>query len=298
MVSKKECDRLLKEVDKDNSGEVDYREFCKTMIDEAYEKDHDSVDKSSMLRQYASALRDNIGSSMQVKSNSGHLKMGAVNVGSGHNSMQMYQRDVGDRMHEMDLINFGSGVGAATYGPSVVHTTDGKGLSLLESALRTPRYTKMNEELACIRVASPGMNGVIRNSIYGDQDRVDLLLDPYGLHTKSEPFTSGRGVRDGMFKPCKSRSELFNKRRGENYKSLDAGPKHENFYGDAKMGKVFHFIKDRPNEGNRRMGDLRFDPDTGLDRVKYEKDMLASRAKKKMREAQRRYREALKGRGT
>ena len=136
LVSKKECARLIKEVDKDNSGEVDYREFCKTMIDESYEQDHDNVDKSSMLRKYASALRDNIGSSMQVKSNSAHLKVGAVNVGSGPASMQMYQRDVGDRLNEQDLLHYSSG---ATWGPSVRHTTSSEGLSLLEAAMRTPR---------------------------------------------------------------------------------------------------------------------------------------------------------------
>jgi hypothetical protein len=111
---------------------------------------------------------------MQVKSSSGHLKMGSVNVGEGNNHMQMFQRDVGDRTHSMDLVQLGSGGGGAgaTWGPSVKHTTDSKDLSLLESALRTPRYTIMNKDFAAMRVSSPGMNGVLCNSIYGDQVQI------------------------------------------------------------------------------------------------------------------------------
>merc|ERR1740138_1827544 len=101
-----------------------------------------------MLSQYATALRGNLSSSMQVKAPANHLRMGKAAVG-GNPDMPM-----------------GS---SATWGPSVKHTTDSKGLSLLEAAMRTPRYTKMNEELAAMRVSSPGMNGVLCESIYGDQ---------------------------------------------------------------------------------------------------------------------------------
>jgi len=300
-VSKKDVMELMTSVDKDNSGIVDYVEFCKSMVDEAYESNTDAVDSNSMSRQYAGGLRDNIGTSMQVRSSSDHIKIGNTRVGEGAMAGEnRIQRDVGDRAVFDDQVIYQSHMRA---GAAAMHGNDDAEFSTFEKQLKTPRYTAVNSDMAAFRVASPGMSGVLNNSVYGDQSRVNMLLDPFGLETVVEPMTQRRGVRNGQMKACQSRNELFAKRRGENFKSLDS-MEHDNFFGDTKLGRVYQFIKDKPayqklpGEHNRRMGDVRFDPESGLDRVKYEKETLAKQARKKVRKAQLRYREALKGRGT
>jgi hypothetical protein len=301
-VSKKDVQQLMSSVDKDNSGIIDYVEFCKSMVDEAYESDTSKVDAAALNRKYAGAgFRDNIGTSMQVREDSHHIKIGNTRVGEGAMAGEArLQRDVGDRAVGDDQVIYQSHLRA---GAAAMHGHDDKDFSTFEKCLKTPRYTAVNSDMASFRVASPGMSGVLNNSVYGDQTRVNMLLDPFGLDTVVEPMTQRRGIRNGQMKPCRSRNELFAKRRGENFKSLDSF-EHDNFFGDTKLGRVYQFIKDKPayqklpGEHNRRMGDVRFDPDSGLDRVKYEKETLAKNARKKVRKAQLRYREALKGRGT
>ena len=61
-------------------------------------------------------------------------------------------------------------------------------------------------------------------------------------------------------------------------------------------GMTLH-LKNAGFNNNRRMGDLKFDPKTGIDLVKFEKEALAKRARKVVKQALKRREEALVGRG-
>ena len=173
--------------------------------------------------------------------------------------------------------------------------------------MRTPRYPRMNKAFAALRTFSPGMEGCFVKNVYGEQAHVDFS-DPYGRKTVVEPLTyrSTASFRaesryTGGVKPVATRSELFAKRRGENFRENETLKFAEPFGSDASAKRVYHFVKDKPkNAGfnnNRRMGDLKFDPKTGVDLVKFEKEALAKRARKVVKQALKRREEALVGRG-
>ena len=191
-------------------------------------------------------------------------------------------------------------------GRNHVHQHTDRGLSYFEKSLRTPRYPRMNKEYAAMRTFAPGMARAIgKDNWYGEVAPQLLGQDEYGLETLPEPLSHrstasfrAEASYTGGIKKVDSRSRLFAQRRGDNYRQ-NAALSFKAPFGDGVSAKrVYHFVKDKPGESKRRMGDLKFDPDTGIDLVAFEKAALAKHTHKLKKLALRRQREALVGRGT
>eukprot|EP00937_MAST-01D_sp_MAST-1D-sp2_P006461 g6461.t1 len=297
---------LLKWVDPGDTQAVPYASFAKAM---AEIEDLGAARRGSALRHYTRGLRDNLGASLGVKEDAYAIGFGTVGAGDGPMAGEhRIQRDVGDRASIGDLRMNTEAHHALRANEQVFrknshhHTVDDHGLSLFEKSLRTPRYTKMDKTLATLRVSSPGLSGVLAKNQYGEQAHVDFT-DPYGLKTVVEPMThrstasfAAEASYTGGVRPCETRSELFAKRRGEKFRELSQLKPPEPFHGFSAK-RVYHFVKDKPGESKQRMGDIRFDPRTGVDLVAFERKALAKHANNASKEAQRRFDEALVGRG-
>ena len=307
----REVKRLLKVVDPQDRGQINYVDFVRAMVDT---EDSHKVDRRTDMLQYAERIKAKLagggasaaakhddfgfGSGMLISEDANALSYGQVNTGDENR----HQRDVGDRAAPGDVKAFSYEHGAMEP-PKHVHTFTDEGLSYFEKALRTPRFAKMNPKFAALRVSSPGMGGQFNKSIYGDQDRVDMS-DPFCRNTRVDPLTarSTQSFRDeaaftGGVKPVNSRSELFAKRRGENFRELAQLKQAVTFGADVNLRRVYHFVKDKPGACNRRMGDCKFDPKTGVDLQAYEKAAMAKHAHKVTEQARKRRLEAMVGRG-
>jgi hypothetical protein len=318
--TEKEVNNMLKVVDPHNTGKIEYRHFIDHMVEKAH--GHAGAERGHHKKNHHThaALRDNIGDGAGVNSSARHIKVGTYGVGEGHNATESrFQRDVGDRAVMEDILMFqGEEMGQGSHGTdgtTHVHQVDDSNFSTFEKRLRTPKYTRVNFEKCAMRISSPGMSRVISDAQYGDANhgyylggntRVNLD-DPFNRKTKIETLTerdtdtfrASSAITSGV-KPVQTRSELFAKRRGEKYRALDQF-KHESFMEPFRPHKVFQFVKDKPkNAGgtNTRMGDVRFDPYTGIDLTGYDRKQLNSFQDKQLAASQARYNEALVGRGT
>eukprot|EP00936_MAST-01D_sp_MAST-1D-sp1_P003041 g3041.t1 len=318
-VDKRGLQSLLRWVDPEDRGEIEYGTFARLMshVDGPGGATHDP----GKVRHYAAALRDNFGDSMHVAEGANAIEVGQVGVGEGAMAGEnRYQRDVGDRATAGDLRNFDDEhekgpelrmlpnvrrIGRSD-GRDHVHQHTDRGLSYFEKSLRTPRYPRMNKEHAAMRTFAPGMARAIgKDNWYGEVAPQLLGLDEYGQEALPEPLSHrstasflAEASYTGGVKKVNSRSRLFAQRRGDNYRQ-NAALSFKAPFGDGVSAKrVYHFVKDKPGASKRRMGDLKFDPTTGVDLAAFEKAALAKHTQKLKKLALRRQREALIGRGT